>query len=315
MKKLNFVLMAVMVLLASVSCQKEQTDPSSPVGRQWVRLSLSDESPEHLMDIGKERIVDKDIVPSNLDLDALVYEDVDLVSLTSARKIKVDGIEGDVWEFKGENQAWRVEDTYYIFDVTSEGARLKFDLDHDDSYTYDLVPASRKIKLKYHYVPFSANDLGLSVYWASIDLMNVFPEGFDPNTQLYDAFQLDGDSFYWPETDIVHEKLGGKWRMPTKDECLELIDCCEWSMAGSYYLAESKKPGYEIQGVYFKPNGYTNENGLQAINCAMLWTSTPATTEGNAYAMHIRNIVEEDFKSLKTNCKAYIRPVWDPNMK
>ena len=107
-------------------------------------------------------------------------------------------------------------------------------------------------------LPEGAVDLGLSVAWASCNVGAESPERFgdyyawgetekkdsyDWNTYLWgngesrslikynydryyglidNKFQLDTDD------DVAQVKMGGSWRMPTKDEMAELVDNCDW---------------------------------------------------------------------------------------
>ena len=73
----------------------------------------------------------------------------------------------------------------------------------------------------------------------------------------------DGKISLDPEDDVVHVKMGGRWRMPTFDELAELIDNCTWTTQLSTdasriigYQATSKING---QLMYFPCVGfYTN---------------------------------------------------------
>ena len=97
-----------------------------------------------------------------------------------------------------------------------------------------------------------AVDLGLSVKWASCNLgaqdsletgdtyawghLKSFGTRYNlsPEDYLYysvaDAKYIDiGDSISGTEYDVAHNKLGGKWRMPTKMEVEELMQECNYS--------------------------------------------------------------------------------------
>ena len=75
-----------------------------------------------------------------------------------------------------------------------------------------------------------------------------------------------------PEDDVAHVKWGGNWRMPSKDEFLELMDTlnCAWiytSMNGmTGYKVTSKKNGNSI----FLPDASDSHGcggGLYWANC------------------------------------------------
>lgn len=138
-------------------------------------------------------------------------------------------------------------------------------------------------------------DLGLSVKWATCNIgaekpyesgtyyawgetetKTVYGDG---NYALLDCIiMLDGDDDSWtdvyydrydqkdgkvnlePDDDVAHVKWGGSWRMPTKDECQELIDncTCTWDTINGVYgfLVTSNKAGYEGQSIFLPATGY-----------------------------------------------------------
>ena len=105
--------------------------------------------------------------------------------------------------------------------------------------------------------------------------------------------------------DAAHVNLGGKWRMPTRDECNELIDNCTFvwaSMNGvAGYIVISNKPGYTDRFI-FLPTNTTTDQGHGIIKmCSYYWSSTlneaimdvgdyPGSTE--AYTMYILKLGE-----------------------
>ena len=105
--------------------------------------------------------------------------------------------------------------------------------------------------------------------------------------------------------DAAHVNLGGKWRMPTRDECNELIDNCTFvwaSMNGvAGYIVISNKPGYTDRFI-FLPTNTTTDQGYGIIKmCGYYWSSTlneaimdvgdyPGSTE--AYTMYILKLGE-----------------------
>lgn len=53
--------------------------------------------------------------------------------------------------------------------------------------------------------------------------------------------------------DVAHAELGGKWRMPTEEECKDLIDNCDWSWTDNY-----KKTG--VSGSIFTSRKYPDRS-------------------------------------------------------
>lgn len=139
----------------------------------------------------------------------------------------------------------------------------------------------------FDYSKLEGVDLGLSVKWAIHNIGASQPEEL-------------GESFYWGETsastskdwhdfalstlvshgyidnnnnlcssyDTATELWGDKWRMPTKDEFLELIDKCEWKIV--------KKNGEEV-ALITGPNGnfiYMPNGGY-----FLYWTSSCSSSK------------------------------------
>ena len=151
----------------------------------------------------------------------------------------------------------------------------------------------------------NAVDLGLSVKWADVNVDayrpwergNFYAWGELEPKEIYRSsnyrFYYEGtmqltkycnDKIYGyeeytdtlttlePEDDVAHVKWGGNWRMPSKDEFLELMDTlnCDWiytSMNGmTGYKIESKKNGNSI----FMPESSDSHGcggGLYWANC------------------------------------------------
>lgn len=150
-----------------------------------------------------------------------------------------------------------------------------------------------------------AVDLGLSVKWADVNVDayrpwergNFYAWG---ELETKDSYKSNNYRFYYegtmkltkycndkiygyeeytdtlttlePEDDVAHVKWGGNWRMPSKDEFLELMDTlnCAWiytSMNGmTGYKIESKKNGNSI----FLPESSDSHGcggGLYWANC------------------------------------------------
>ena len=148
-------------------------------------------------------------------------------------------------------------------------------------------------------------DLGLSVKWASFNLGAESPEGYgyyyswgevDPKT----SFSLDNYRYYdnslkvytrytsqdgltvlRPEDDAAAFNLGGKWRMPTKAEYAELINCCthEWVTINGHKVSKYTS-NINGESVYFpQPGCYDclNDDGSvlrQQETRGYYWNST-----------------------------------------
>jgi hypothetical protein len=105
----------------------------------------------------------------------------------------------------------------------------------DDRYYYGEVKS-------FTTKDYEAVDLGLSVKWASYNVGATKPEeyggyyGWADPTGTKTSFNLDDYPSANPPSnisgtkyDIARAKWGGKWRLPTVEECKELIDNCIWT--------------------------------------------------------------------------------------
>lgn len=109
-------------------------------------------------------------------------------------------------------------------------------------------------------------DLGLSVNWAPWNLGSVNNplEGGDAYLSgWYDgydsALSVETVDTAWIYTDYATRELGEGWRVPTWDECLELIDSCKWE-----FMNFAEVNGYLVTG----PNGKSI-----FIPCGTYWNS------------------------------------------
>lgn len=81
------------------------------------------------------------------------------------------------------------------------------------------------------------------------DGFDVVAEGFTKYVRESDADKYGYDGFYDNKTvldledDAAHVNWGGDWRMPTRAEIKELIDCCTWKWA-----ALNGTNGYKVTG-------------------------------------------------------------------
>ena len=155
----------------------------------------------------------------------------------------------------------------------------------------------------YEYV-----DLGLSVKWATHNIGTTKPEEcgdyfawgevetkdwYDWDTYIwsgggeYEMKKYCTDNLYtcnWgvpdyikklkKEDDVAHIKWGGDWRIPTANECKELIKKCNWSwtyqngIAG--YMVSSKKNGNSL---FLPVTGYM-ESSVKWESAGFYWSST-----------------------------------------
>lgn len=145
----------------------------------------------------------------------------------------------------------------------------------------------------YEYV-----DLGLSVKWATCNVGADSPESYgdyyawgeidtkstyiSSNSVTYGASldDISGNAGY----DVARAEWGSKWRLPTYDECYELVNNCTWR-----WTTKEDVKGYSVTG--------TNGNSIflpAAGNChgssvsytgsyGRYWSSSPGTDTSYAY--------------------------------
>lgn len=159
-----------------------------------------------------------------------------------------------------------------------------------------------------------AVDLGLSVMWGDRNLEAESTENSGLTCGWGDPTgTMKGDNdlaFGGPdapqeisgtELDIVHVRLGGKWRLPTKAEVQELIDYCSWDR--TYNYNNTYVSGYFIYG--------RNGNRLFMRN-DYYWTGTLSDTDNEkACVLDLNNSSDPEILSYNRSRHLYIRPVCD----
>jgi len=182
-----------------------------------------------------------------------------------------------------------------------------------------------------------AVDLGLSVKWATCNLGAA--ESHNPGTyfafgdilgQTWDGTKWSGTGFYTaptceldaignllPKYDAASVKLGGKWRMPSKDNLNELIGNCkrEWvtdykgtGVAGVVFT--SKMPGFTDKSIFIPASGQGYKDGLRLPKTnATLWTAANVKSDGNPSCLYGSSSTIE--KATSDAFNGYpIRPVY-----
>ncbi len=204
----------------------------------------------------------------------------------------------------------------------------------------EVVETKREKGKKPNYV-----DLGLSVKWASCNLGASMPEAYGdyyawgeiktkPSYSIANyKFRKSGSSVeeikYYKynksdnkkildlDDDVAHIKWGGKWRIPTKEEWVELCFECEWvacTLNGvEGFKVTSKKPGYSDRSIFLPKNGYYQNKELIEVNITgNYWSSTPLNNVGIQYSAYIFNLQYEFFHYEEKKYRHYglsIRPV------
>ena len=100
--------------------------------------------------------------------------------------------------------------------------------------------------------------------------------------------EVDGKTRLDLEDDAAHAFMGGNWRMPTTEECQELIDNCTFENVRLYGRTVMKCTGPNGNYIYFPHTGTTKV--MDEIYC---WTSDLSVVDYHATCFNINYISEE----------------------
>lgn len=198
----------------------------------------------------------------------------------------------------------------------------------------------------------NAVDLGLSVKWADCNIGAAQPHEFgekyawgetepkgDYSWETYKWCERSGDTWTWtkyccnssgspvdnkevlePEDDVAHVKLGGSWRMPTRDELLELRNWnnCSWTWTEDYnetgvagYIVKSKKSGFEDRFIFLPAAGSYQGNSSSLAGAYGQYWSSSLNKNDPAIAWYLSfssKEVKGNYNFLRP-CGCSIRPV------
>ena len=125
-------------------------------------------------------------------------------------------------------------------------------------------------------------DLGLSIMWATCNVGAKSPEDCGDyfawgETATKKEFTRDTYTFNYQglgklpiSNDAARANWGGKWRMPTWDECNELINNCTWKYEAAGYTVTSNING---KSIFLPVTGCYEPNGLEYPSNGEYWTS------------------------------------------
>lgn len=179
----------------------------------------------------------------------------------------------------------------------------------------------------------NAVDLGLSVKWATYNVGASSPEEY-------------GDYFAWGETkpkssytvsnsvtyglsiselksrgiigedgnlvldyDTANENWGGGWRMPTKDEIIELCNECTWTWTNQNGVKGRKVTGPNGNSIFLPAAGYREGTyRYKAGSSGLYWSAAPLSDSDGAYDLYFYL----DYYPWTYNVRSYghsVRPV------
>lgn len=135
-------------------------------------------------------------------------------------------------------------------------------------------------------------DLGLSVKWATCNVGATSPEEYGDyfawgeiaTKTTYDqdnssTYNVQMDAITGTQYDVARTKWGGNWRMPTKDELVELRTECTWN-----WTTQNGVKGYMVIGpngksIFLSAGGYRYGSLVEDAEYeGWYWSSTPYYT-------------------------------------
>lgn len=153
-------------------------------------------------------------------------------------------------------------------------------------------------------------ELGLSVKWAK---NNVGAKNPEESGGFYAWSETSTKSEYWRENyaycnnyanqyifnytnplksiegsqyDVAKKVMGDGWRMPTRDEMLELIYCCIWENTELNGVSVAKVTGPSGQSIYIPRVGCRKQDRIKYETCVLLWTSeSQGKSDEDAYCL------------------------------
>ena len=179
---------------------------------------------------------------------------------------------------------------------------------------------------------YQAVDLGLSVKWCNMnvnaksitDYGTYFSWGelYGKTSYAKNAYQhydsaTDapihiGDNISGSKYDVAHIVMGGNWRMPTMEECEELLAKCTVKTATVNGQSVIEITGPNGNHIYLPKGGYKTRKGIQNEGASYIWSATLSTVPDehfkNDYDAHEWNAFSVSFSDTYyfRNCFARI---------
>ena len=149
-------------------------------------------------------------------------------------------------------------------------------------------------------------DLGLpsGLKWATWNVVDSFPEGYggyfawgetaakdnytESSYQHYNGCYINiGSDISGTQYDVARSQWGGNWRLPTKAEMQELVDCCTWILTTNKDVNGYKVTGPNGNSIFLPAAGSREGTGLSSRDYAgYYWSGTLYEgSTGSAYYM------------------------------
>lgn len=161
-------------------------------------------------------------------------------------------------------------------------------------------------------------DLGLKVLWRGYNLGAQYPEEQGTETRWDEMFNEEPltENICNTKYDLAHAKLGGNWRLPTRDEITELITKCIWKRIIYKNIDGFQAIGPNGNSIFFPQFDYSSGNWQfrDFEDTAYMSGMCHAIHDGSG-AMYALGFNEKDVSLVSSystkNKETIIRPVQD----
>ena len=167
----------------------------------------------------------------------------------------------------------------------------------------------------YEYV-----DLGLSVKWATFNVGATKPEEYGEyfawGSTTPNGNAISTKPLVLPQSaDAAYVNWGGSWRMPTKNECEELVNKCLWTKTILNNIEGYKITGTTGNSIFLPMGGQYSSSELTGIgDWGHYWSSTGKAWNSDylAYELSVYELLD-NYREVDTennlNCRKLVRAV------
>lgn len=100
----------------------------------------------------------------------------------------------------------------------------------------------------------------------------------------------DGKSILDSQDDIATSKLGGEWRIPTKEEMEELVEECKWEWKNQNGMLGWKVTGKNGNSIFLPAAGAASAYRIAGVNeLGRYWTATRDDSDYSAYNLRFKD--------------------------
>ena len=200
---------------------------------------------------------------------------------------------------------------YFIIGYVSESMRIAQEQEKAEQIRREIEEQARVVREQFGISSSQKVDLGLSVYWGGWNVGANFTEesgdyyawGETETKSVYSKSSYeyyDGEYIYIGSEisttlyDAAYLQWGGNWRMPTGDECRELVGSCTWT-----WITCNGVNGYKVTG----PNG--NSIFLPTTGCC-LGSGYSSYSGDNSFGSYWSGTLSNSYDSNGGNCAYFL---------